>query len=191
MTSSNYSRFSFELIIHDIRHIKSFLDTIPMWRFFLSKKKINCVIVRNIANLIEDRLNEEIQLIAQLNQSLSDWNSFTRKVLLAREKASSAAYILTTSTKQTGYKDIFANQAQTEYGEISSDINQLRFLKESESDMGKLDLSLDLIRDIIRDLNNCSQDDVKMAIKLFNDTATQYTDMQRTISKIIARVLRS
>ncbi|MEH1830395.1 MAG: hypothetical protein V7L22_34500 [Nostoc sp.] len=191
MTSSNSSRLSFYGIFKDINCTKKILYNIPMWRFFLSRQKSNCKKLIHLVDLIETKLKEKNDLITQCNRSLNEYHSLTSKVLVAREKASKAAYILTTSTQQTGYKEIFANEAQTLYGAISYDIHQLRFLKESESDIGKLDSSLDLIRDSIRDLNNCSQDNVKIAIKLLNDTATHYTDMQRTISKIIADVLRS
>ena len=188
MTSSNYSRLSFHSIFQDIEHIKEFLHNIPMWRFFLSPIKSNCKKVINVVNFLESQLKEKNDLITQCNRSLNEYHSLTSKVLVAREQASQAAQTLEIAPN---YKQMLTSQMLSSLGAIYYDINQLLVLNESESDIGKLNSSLELIRDSIRDLNNSSQDDIKMAIKLFNDTATYYTDMQKTISKIIASILRS
>ncbi|RCJ28647.1 hypothetical protein A6770_23150 [Nostoc minutum NIES-26] len=190
MTYSKSAKWSFDSICEDIKHIKEFLQHIPMWRFFLSPIKSNCRKVRNLVGMIENQLNEQIDLINQFHQSLKNCQELTSKVLVAREKAHKAALII--SEGQTKYNEIFTNDMETSYGAISAEIDQLPIPKgsELEKEIGKLDSLLKSIRDSIRDLKNCNQDDVKTAKELFHKIATNYTDMQQIMSKVSIRFLQ-
>ncbi|MCC5663656.1 hypothetical protein LC653_06870 [Nostoc sp. CHAB 5784] len=188
MTSTNSSRLRFNPIFENIKDIKEFLHKIPMWRFFLSPIKKKCQNVKNLISCIEKQLIEEIDIFSQFNQSLNNCHSLISEVLLARQQVHKAALLI---YEAKNYKPMATNNTENSYGKISSAINRLAITNNSESDRGELDSLLKLIRDSIKDLKSCSEDDVKRVIYLFNNIATHYTDMEIIISKIIASILIS
>ncbi|NEQ64475.1 MAG: hypothetical protein F6K21_03035 [Symploca sp. SIO2D2] len=161
---------------------------------FLPPAKKKLTEVQNKINSIEEKISKlegKIKIsfpeLARLVRSYAQLISDVRIAGALSDKAAELYGIAPDSAST--FTTMFANDIQSEYSRISSSISQLPSLDVSEQ--GQLQAKLSIIRDLVRDMKNADQDDVKNIKRILDSISTQYSDIESILSELLERILVS
>jgi chromosome segregation ATPase len=138
--------------------------------------------VVNLKDKINTKFPELSQLVRIYSRTISD-------IRIAGALSDKIAELYGLSPEMTKFTPMFTNNIQADYSRVTSGIQNLPELNVEEK--GSLEKTLNVIRDLIRDLKNSNQNDPESIRKMLERISTEYSDAESVLSKLLNRMLTS
>lgn len=180
-------------VAQGIKDLRGAYDAIPLRTFLpptknkLANLENQITSIQEKVNDLEENFNKGFPELARLIRSYSRLISDVRIAGALSDKAAEIYGLAPDLAPR--FTTMFANDRQNDYSRISSSISQLPSLDVSQK--GRLEAKLSMIRDLVRDMKNINQDDIRNIKRILDDISTQYSDVESILSELAERILNS